>query len=332
MTMSRIYLALALGLAAVMVASLHIGLRVYGPGLVWEALRGGDGTDALIISTLRVPRTLIGAVTGAMLGLSGLLMQAATRNPLAEPGLLGINAGAGLAVVIALSVLGTVGLPGIAVAALIGAFATTALVFGLSLLAGRSVEPTTILLTGVTIAAMFAAVTHLVLLIDEAALETLLFWLAGGFADRDLPLLRIGLPLLLVGLAGSAAIAGALDVLRADDNSAAALGVPVMRTRISALALAALLAGGAVAMAGPIAFLGLVAPHLARRLPGIDEAAPHAQLMVLTGLTGALLAVTADILARVVVAPGEAPVGTLLAAVGVPTLILLLRRGAERPA
>jgi iron complex transport system permease protein len=135
-----------------------------------------------------------------------------------------------------------------------------------------------------------------------------------------------------VGIAGTAAIAGPLDVLRADDDSASALGVPVMRTRITALGFAAVLAGGAVAMAGPVAFLGLVAPHLARRLPGVDEAAPHAQLMILTAFIGATLAVTADILARVVVAPGEAPVGTLLAAVGVPMLVFLLRRGAERPA
>lgn len=315
---------LALALGAVMVASLHLGLRLYDPATVWAALRGATDTDALIITTLRVPRMWIGATCGGLLGLSGLLMQSATRNPLAEPGLLGINAGAALAVVLALVLFGVTSTTSLAGAAFVGAMGAMALVFGISGLGSGGLTPVSVLLAGVTLAAMASALTQVILLTDEAALESLLFWLSGSFSDRDLGLMRLGAPLLAAGLAGTLALAPALEALRTDDDSAAALGVAVLRTRALALALAGLMAGAAVALAGPVMFLGLVAPHLARRL------LPRATQGALAGVTlliGATLAVLADILARVIVAPGEAPIGTVLAIVGVPALIALLRRG-----
>ncbi|QDY71048.1 FecCD family ABC transporter permease [Qingshengfaniella alkalisoli] len=324
MTFLRIICIIACLLACAMVLSLHAGLRLYSPDQVWQALQGGQTPEDLIIRTLRVPRTLIGACVGAMLGLSGLLMQGATRNPLAEPGLLGVNSGAALAVVILMVTVGVTGLSGIAAAAGVGALLTVIAVFLMTSLGGRGMDPTTVLLTGVTFAAMFGAITNLLLLVDEAAMETLLFWLAGGFADRSLFLLWLGVPVLVTGTASALALSTALDVLRTDDASAAAVGVPVLRIRLASLALAALLAAAAVAMAGPIAFLGLVAPHIARRL--CADATEHRKLIILSLLTGALLAVTADIVARIIVAPGEAPITTVLAVVGVPALISLLRR------
>lgn len=321
-----ILIALSCGLAAMMIASLHLGLRFYGPGTVWAALSGSEGTDALIVTTLRVPRTLIGAVTGGLLGLSGLLMQAATRNSLAEPGLLGINAGAALAVVMALVVLGVTSLTGMALAAFVGAILSMVLVFGLTGLAGAGMNPITVLLAGVTLAAMFSAVTQVILLSDESALESLLFWLSGSFADRELVLLALAVPVLIAGLVGTLALAPSLDALRTDDDSAAALGVAVLRIRMATLTLAGVLAGAAVAIAGPVAFLGLVAPHISRRLTGRTT---HAYLAIVTLLVGANLAVAADILARIIVAPGEAPIGTVLAVAGVPVLIALLRRGTR---
>ena len=317
-------LLLMLGLA--MAASLHLGLRLYSPATVVAALRGGTDPDALIIATLRVPRTLVAVVAGAALGLSGLIMQRATRNPLAEPGLLGVNAGAAFAVTLGITAFGAASLAQIALLAVTGALATTAAVFGIALAAGRAAGPATTLLAGVTVAGMLASLTQLMLLVDETALETLLFWLSGGFADRGMDLLRLGLPALLAGLAGALLLAPGLDALRLDDDSARTIGVRVGRVRTLALAIAALLAAGAVAMAGPVVFLGLVAPHIARRLePRADSAA----LIVTTCLTGAILAVVADIAARLVVAPGEAPVGAVLALVGVPMLVALLRRRRE---
>jgi iron complex transport system permease protein len=309
-----------------MVASLHVGLRLYDPATVLAALRGSTGPDALIIASLRVPRTLVGAVAGAALGLSGLLMQRATRNPLAEPGLLGVNAGAAFAVTLGITAFGAASLAQIGLLAILGALAATAAVFGIAVAAGRAAGPATLLLAGVTVAGMLASLTQLMLLVDETALETLLFWLSGGFADRGTDLLRLGLPALLAGLAGALLLAPGLDALGLDDDSARAIGVSVARVRIGALGLAALLAAGAVAMAGPVAFLGLLAPHIARRLqPRSDSAS----LVVTTCLAGAILAVAADIAARLVVAPGEAPVSAVLALVGVPLLVALLRRRRE---
>lgn len=324
----NILLMLSAALLITMVASLHLGMRVYTPAQVWAALSGGDtGTDALIIGTLRVPRTLIAVVSGAALGLSGLLMQAASRNPLAEPGLLGVNSGAALAAVIGITLLGVDSLTGLGATAGLGALLAITLVLGLTALGDVRADPTSILLVGVTLAALCGAMVQVILLSNETALETLLFWLAGSFADRDLGLIWIGLPVLLAGLLATLWLAPALDLLRTDDDSAAALGVPVARMRYSAFAVAALLAGGTVAMAGPVIFLGLVTPHIVRRLlPGKS----HVWLALGCLLTGALIALVADILARIIVAPAEAPIGTVLAIVGVPVLIGQLRRGGGR--
>lgn len=324
----KLMLLLALMLVVTMIASLHLGLRTYTPAQVLAALGGDDsGTDALVITTLRLPRTLIAVTCGAALGLSGLLMQAATRNPLAEPGLLGVNSGAALAVVIGMTLLGVGSMAGLALAAGIGALLAVAAVFGFASMGDIRFDPTSILLIGVTLAALCGALTQVILLSNETALEVLLFWLSGSFADRDIGLLWIGLPALIAGFAAVLLLARALEALRADDDSAAALGVPVMRVRYCALVIAALLAGAAVAMAGPVIFIGLVAPHIARLLWGD---AGYGWLACGTVLVGALIAMIADILARIVLAPAEAPIGALLALVGVPILVTLLRHGAAR--
>ncbi|RMC37937.1 FecCD family ABC transporter permease [Paracoccus alkanivorans] len=323
--MTRSLLLLIVALVVALIASLHLGLRLYGPGEVLAALADhGEGTDAVIIRSLRLPRTLIAVVAGAAFALSGLMIQIVTRNPLAEPGLIGINAGAGLAVALGISVFGGIGLPQIGLLAFTGALAATGLVFGVTATSGGATRNDTTLLAGVTIAALLSSMTQVILLLDETALETLLFWLSGGFADRDLGLLGIGLPALILGYAACAALAQSLDALRLNDQTAEALGVSVSRVRAASLVTAAGLAAGAVAMSGPIIFLGLIAPHLARRL--IGDAAPTLRLALFTCLIGGLIAVLADIAARLIVAPGEAPVGSVLALVGVPILIGLLRR------
>ena len=324
--MGRLVLALSLALCAVALLSLHAGLVFYSPQTVWNALAGqGEGADALIITTLRLPRTLIGLVAGGSLGLSGLLMQSVTRNPVAEPGLLGVNAGAALSVTLCVIIFGVSRLSGLGAAAILGALLTTALVFLLSMPAGGVGNPATTLLAGFTIAALMASFSQTLLLIDESALETLLFWLSGSFADRSLELLWLGTPLLLLGLCGSLFLATGLDVLRLDETSAQAVGLNIAAVRLNALILAALLAAGTVAMAGPIMFLGLAAPHLARLMAGTGLPGTR-QLILLSVLTGSLLAVAADILARLVVAPGEAPMSAVLALIGVPLLIHILRR------
>ena len=317
---------LFIALAVVMAASLHLGLRLYDVATVVSAFRGSLETDALIVMNLRLPRTLIGAVAGAALGLSGLLLQITTRNPLAEPGLLGVNAGAAFAVTFGTFAFGMIGLSQIAGLAVLGALGAVATVFGIALAAGHGAPSATVLLAGVTVAGILTSFTQLMLLIDETALETLLFWLSGGFADRGTELLFIGVPLLLVGLIGTFSLASALDVLRLDDDSARAIGIRVWTVRLTAIGLAALLSAGAVAMAGPVVFLGLVAPHIARRLRALGNTASIALGAV---LLGAIIAVAADILARVIVAPEEMPVGAVLAFIGTPMLFALLRQRRE---
>ena len=323
----RILLPALLLLGLGMVLSLHLGVRQNSPAEVWAALfGGGDDTASLVIATLRVPRTLIAPVVGAGLGLAGLLLQSVSRNPLASPDLLGINAGAALAVVIAVAIFDVAGLLPLALIAALGALGTTALVFALALAAGGAMSSVNTLLAGVTLAGFFAAGTQIVLVVDETAMETLIFWLSGGFVDRSLSLLWLAAPVVgfafLVGLLN----ARALDVLAADDQSAAALGVPVGALRALMLGLAALLAAAAVTTAGPVSFVGLVAPHIARRLAG----AGHAVLVPLSALIGAALAIYADIAARFVIHPSEAPVGAVLAFVGVPVLVILLQAGTLR--
>lgn len=322
--------ATLLGLLALLaVISLHLGVRAYAPAEVWRALTGGGHeTTDLIVRTLRLPRLLLALVVGAALGVAGLLMQTATRNRLAEPGLLGVNAGAAFAAVLTVSLTGTSALWALTLAASTGALVAAALVFSLALSAGQASLPATVLLAGVTVGAMLASGTQVVIILDESAMEAMLFWLAGAFADRPLAGLAHALPVVLAVLAVAFAGARTLDVLQTDDGTAAALGVPVRAVRVAALLGAALLAGASVALAGPVAFVGLVAPHVARLL----GAQGHAAQLTLSAICGAIIALAADIAARFVIYPGEAPVSAVTAMIGVPVLILLLRRSRAVPA
>lgn len=321
--MTRLVLGLLAALALLALGSLHLGLRLYGPTEVWLALSpGAEDQTSLIIRTLRVPRTVLAIVVGAALGVSGLLMQLATRNAIAEPGLLGVNAGAAFAVVLAVTLSGSLGLATLTGLAALGALAASAVVFGLALLGGPGLSPVHLLLAGVTVAGLLSAGTQVLISLDQAAIEELLFWLSGAFAGRPLEALLHAAPLILGTFALVLAFARTLDVLQTDDSTAAALGVPVRAARLAALLAASLLAGASVALAGPVAFMGLVAPHLAR-LSGLRD---HLRLIPVTALCGAILALAADILARFVIYPSEAPISAVTALAGVPVLILLLRR------
>jgi len=304
------------------IASLHLGLRTYDTVTVWMALTAPNGSaDHLIISGLRLPRTLVALVVGAGLAVSGLLMQAVFRNPLAEPGLLGVNAGASFAVVAGFAVFGVSSLVALSFLALIGALAAMALIFALVWAAKGALTPISLVLAGVTMAAFLGALTQVLVVIDEGTMEALLFWLAGGFADRDNVLLWALAPAILLGVALAGFCVRALDVLATGDATAQALGVDTTQVRLLALVLASSLAAFAVVIAGPVGFVGLVAPHIARLLGGTN----HSQLLPASALIGGLLAVTADIGARLVVAPQEAPITAMLALIGAPVLLSLVR-------
>ena len=323
MPFARLTVGLICTLAFAMVLSLHLGLRLYTPTQVWAALTGANtGTDALIINGLRVPRTLAACGVGSALAVCGVLMQSVLRNPLADPGLLGGNAGASFAVVFGFSILGITSLAALSGLALIGAAGTTTALFALIALSRGRLTPMTLVLAGVTLSALLAALTQVLIVIDEGTMEALLFWLAGGFADRDAEVLTYGLPVVLICIAATILLAHALDALQVGDTAAKALGVGVSQIRIIALGLATVMAAICVTIAGPIGVVGLVAPHLAR----LCGASQHRAQIIAAALIGATLTVLADIGARLVVAPQEVPVSAILALIGAPFLVGLVRR------
>lgn len=317
-----VYVALAVTLAAAMLMSLTLGYRLYSLADVWAALTAHDGSEtATVIAGLRLPRALIAPLAGAALGMAGVLVQTLSRNRIASPDTLGLNAGASLAVVLATAILGVQSLVGLSLAAAAGALLTSIVVFGVAAGAG-GLSPLKIVLVGVTFASLAHAMVEIVLTSNEAQLQQLLFWLSGAFVDRPISLFFNGLPVVLVGAALAFALIPALDTLQADEATAASLGVPLVAVRGVVFLAVSLLTGAAVSMAGPVAFVGLVVPHVARRLVGLR----HQHQLAAAALSGAIFATLADVAARFVIYPVEAPVGAITAVVGAAALLVLLMR------
>jgi iron complex transport system permease protein len=251
-------------------------------------------------------------------------VQTLSRNRIASPDTLGLNAGASLAVVVASILLGVQSLAGLSLAAAFGAFVTAIVVFGVAASAG-GLSPLKIVLVGVTFASLSHAFVEVLLTSNEAQLQQLLFWLSGAFVDRPIALFYNGLPVVVVGTVIGLSLSRALDALQADDSTAAGLGVPLAAVRGLAFVAVALLTGAAVSMAGPVAFVGLVVPHAARRLVGLR----HIHQLPAAALFGAVYTTLADVAARFVIYPVEAPVGAITAVVGaIVLLVLLMRRAA----
>ncbi|MGC4088248.1 MAG: iron ABC transporter permease [Polyangiaceae bacterium] len=277
-----------------------------------------------VLWQLRLPRVLLAAFTGATLALSGLLLQDFFRNPLVEPGLLGVSAGAGLAAVLVIS-LGISSFWLLPLAAFAGALATLALVLAMGRRLGAGNAE--LLLVGVAINALAAALVNLLLSFgDNTVLRSASFWLMGSFAQANSTLLMISAGILLLTLARLWQQQRALDVWQLGESEAAHLGLDITRFRREILLLSALLVALAVAQSGGIAFVGLLAPHMARRL-GFTR---HRQLLPASLFLGATLAVLADWLARSLIAPLELPVGVLTALLGAPAFLLLFLQG-RRP-
>lgn len=312
----------ALLLGAVLL-SLALGSRSLPTGDVLRSLVEPDGSEtAAIVRELRLPRTVVAVVVGAALGASGAQLQGLTRNPLADPGLLGVSAGAALAVVSTSTVLGVGGSAGQALAALVGALAAT---LGVWLLAGRGrsgASPLPLVLAGVAMTALLGSLTTVLVLLDAETLDEYRFWAVGSVAGRDVGLLVTVLPLLVAGALLAAASARTLDLLALGDDLARGLGARLGWGRAGAVLSATLLTAASVAVAGPLVFVGLVAPHLARPLVG----ARHRWLVPTAAVLGALLLVVSDVLGRVVASPAEIQVGIVTAVVGAPVLVVLVQR------
>ncbi|MBM7369399.1 FecCD family ABC transporter permease [Gordonia hydrophobica] len=330
-TPRRAWLILPLSVFAlfvVVVLSLSLGARATPIGAVIEALFGiGDTDVANIVGVLRVNRTITGVISGAALAVAGVLMQAITRNPIADPGILGVNAGASFGVVVGLAVLGSAGVGNTLVFALAGAFFASGVVLMFSASRFVAGSPVRLTLAGVAFAAVLSGVTHSVILLDEAVLDSFRFWRVGSLAARTaseaLPVVWI----VVVGLVGAFALSSALNAMALGDDTARALGVRPGLVRAWGLVAIALLCGAATAIVGPIAFLGLAVPHLVRALVG-----PDLRLVIPVSLiVGPCLLLTADILGRLVGQGQEVPVGVLTALIGGPVLIAFVV-GARRSA
>ncbi|MHA6692401.1 FecCD family ABC transporter permease [Devosia sp. A449] len=322
--MAIIYGGLLVALGVVMLVSITIGYRSYGLDQVWNALFAYDGSEtSVVIANLRLPRALIAPLVGAGLGVAGVLVQTLSRNRIASPDTLGLNAGASLGVVIASVGLGIGSLTGLSLAAALGALATSLLVFGIAASAG-GLSPLRIILVGVTIAGLGHSLVEVVLTTNEAQLQQLLFWLSGAFVDRPMALAQTGAPIIALGAVLALLLARPLDALQADDSTATGLGVPLFLIRGLSFVAVSLLTGAAVSMAGPVGFVGLVVPHAARWLVGLR----HSRLIPAAALIGAIYATLADVVARFVVYPTEAPVGAITAVVGGVVLLVLLKRRA----
>ena len=321
--LTAITTGLALLAVVTAVASLAFGSRDIGFGEVLDALGGGvDSDNATVITSQRLPRTLIGLLAGVALGIAGALMQGHTRNPLADPGLFGVNAGASFAVALLVFALGVTSPAAIVVAALTGAAAVSALVFALGLGTMRGGALVMLAILGTTLGALLSALTTALILLDKQTLDVMRFWDVGSLQARDVSLAWMLVPLMGLGLVLALVNGFALNTLGLGDDVARTLGIDVRTSRIMGVAAITLLAGSATAWCGPIAFLGLVAPHAARAFCGHD----YRWLVPLAGLIGAVLLGAADTVGRVVARPGELQVGLVVAAFGAPLLLALTRR------
>ncbi len=311
-------------LAILVVLSVTTGVRFYSLSQVANAVFYNDPARAVdtIILTSRLPRTCLAMGVGAFLAVAGGLMQALTRNPLASPGLFGVNAGAALMIVLAGSIFALSDPWQTLLLAFTGACVVSALVWFASKVGNGQQNPLRLVLAGVAITALCNAFTQAILVIDQETLDTMLFWLAGSLAGNGLSHIY---PMLLPGVlmvAFACLFARQMNVLSAGDEIAIGLGQNLARVRLVASLLVVGLAGSAVALAGSIGFVGLMVPHIARLLFGSDLR------LMLPGcaLLGALLLLTADIVARVIILPQEVPVGVMTALMGAPFFIVLAQR------
>ena len=318
----RLWLPLFLGLLLLaVIAGLAIGAKTLSPGEVLASLLGNGvrATDIVVLEQ-RVPRTVIGVVAGAALAAAGSLMQALTRNPLADPGILGVNAGAAFAVVASATLLGTTDLSAYMWAAYAGAGCAALAVYALGGAGSGSATPVRLTLAGVAITAALTAVTQVLVLADAAVFEEFRGWINGSLQNRWFEHLLPVTPFLAVGALLAVMAAPGLDALALGTQVGRALGVPVEMVRAMTMGAVTLLAGGATAMVGPLVFVGLAAPFVARRIVGADlrVSLPAAALL------GAVLVVSADVIARIAVA-AEAPVGAVVTVAGAPLFIALVR-------
>ncbi|MEU5276535.1 FecCD family ABC transporter permease [Streptomyces asoensis] len=313
-------LASAALLLLVALASIAVGAKELSVAQVLHGLFEDSGTYADVVVDERLSRTVLGLLVGAALGLSGAVLQALTRNPLADPGLLGINAGASAAVVTAITFLGVTSLDGYVWFAFFGAAAVGALVWFLG--GSRGATPVRLALAGTAISAALYGYLQAVMIMDDAALARMRFWTVGSLSSATDGTIRQVLPFLVVGTLLAFALARPLNAVAMGDDTAKALGANLNRTRALSMLAATVLCGAATAACGPIVFVGLMVPHVVRSFTGPDLR----WIMPYAAVLSPVLLLGSDVLGRVVARPSEVQVGIITALVGGPVFIFLVRR------
>lgn len=329
-------------LAFLAVASVILGAKITTTAQVYEAMplawemvqsytdvasaiAAGHGEElteiAGIIATMRIPRTILAMLVGAALGLAGSVIQALTRNPLADPGMLGVSAGAALAVVSGLYLFGISSMMGSLWLAFAGAGITSLLVLGISNSGLGKGDTLGLVLAGAALSATLAAVTSGIVYIDPQALDALRFWQAGSVTGRGFDVIIPVLPPILLGAVVALSLGPSLNLLSLGAETAQSLGANVARTSLVGFAVITVLAGAATAAAGPIGFVGLMVPHIVRVFTGPD----YRWLLPYSALGGATLLLLADVAGRVILRPGEMQAGVIVALIGAPAFIWLVR-------
>ncbi|MGP3948597.1 FecCD family ABC transporter permease [Streptomyces sp. 7N604] len=317
--------AAVVALLLAVLLSLAVGARQIAPSEVFEALLyGGTSEAAEVVRSLRVPRTLIGLIVGAALALAGTVMQGITRNPIADPGVLGISQGAAAGVVLAIAFAGVHTLTGYVWFAFVGAGVASVAVYAVASSGRGGATPVKLALAGAAINALLISVIQGMLTTDAATLDEFRFWQVGSIAGRDAVVAGQIWPFLVVGAVLVLSVARGLDALALGEDVAKGLGQKVANVRIVGGIGATVLTGVGVSAAGPIAFVGLAVPHIARAVVGTD----HRWVLPMAALLGPVMLLVSDVIGRVVFPPSEVPAGVMTALIGVPFLIAMVRRKA----
>ncbi|MFD8968060.1 FecCD family ABC transporter permease [Streptomyces sp. NPDC059568] len=325
----RLFVALVVCLAVVLLlvlVSLGVGARSIPLETVWRVLLHDDGSpEAIIVRRLRMPRTVLAVVVGAALALAGVVMQAITRNPLAEPGIVGVNSGASFAVVVAIAGFHITSVSGYVWFAFAGAVLAALLVHTLTSGASRSHQHTRLVLAGAALSASLGACTGILTMFNTEAFDSYRFWVVGALENRGTEALTAAVPFVAVGALIALALGPSLNALALGDETGAALGLRVSWVRAAGFLSIMLLCGASTAAAGPIGFVGLVVPHVLRLVLGPDLR----RLLAFALPGGAILLLVSDIAGRVIAPPGEIEVGIVTAFIGAPALLwLVVRRRA----
>lgn len=317
-------LAAALLLFVAIALSLAVGTRDVSLGVVVDAIFAPDLTitDHTVVRDLRVPRTVIGLLAGLALGISGALMQGITRNPLADPGLLGVNAGASLFVLVGIAFFGVTAASGYVWFAFLGAAIATVVVYAIGSLGREGATAVKLALAGTALTAAFTSLITIVLLSDGDAFDRYRFWSAGSLVARGLDAALPLLPFVITGVILAVVAGRMLNALALGDDLARGLGQNLVTARVLCAVAVVMLCGTATAIAGPIVFVGLAVPHVARWFTGPD----YRWIIAFSALLGPTLLVAADVIGRVVAKPGEIEAGLVVAFLGAPVLIALVRR------